>query len=183
MSSLCVRLNEPRLHGICSGQFGCPAVSDGGDQYDFKGLPSDVSNEDGGVWRPGQFACSQEEALRCLSAKRVQPSSYSLIDGWYHDIASVDLGEHLAGRKIAILMVDCDAYSSAKRALELSGPHLAERAIIFFDDWRLNDLDLKDGGEYRAFNKWRVANPHVKVEAFPRYNRKSEAFLLTAAPR
>ena len=149
----------------------------------FQGLPTTVSDEDGGVWRPGQFACSREDALRCLSSRQVPPTSYSLIDGWYQEIDTALLGKHLDGRRIAILMIDCDAYSSAKRALELSGPLLAERAIIFFDDWRLNDLDLKEGGEYRAFNEWRAANPWIIVESFPRYNRKSEAFVLTRPPR
>lgn len=149
----------------------------------FQGLPTTVSEEDGGVWRPGQFACSRDEALRCLSARQVPRTSYSLIDGWYQEIDTEYLGERLNGRQIAILMVDCDAYSSAKRALEISGPLLADRAIIFFDDWRLNDLDLKEGGEYRAFNEWRISNPRVTVESFPRYNRKSEAFILTSPPR
>jgi len=149
----------------------------------FEGLPSEVSNEDGGVWTPGQFACSRDETLRCLSAKRVLPSSYSLINTWYHDLEPSTLDEHLKGRRIAILMIDCDAYSSAKRALDLAGPLLAERAVIFFDDWRLNDLDLKEGGEYRAFNEWRSINSQVRIDSFPRYNRKSEAFVLNTTQR
>ncbi len=146
----------------------------------FKGLPSKVSGEDGGVWRPGQFACSREETLRCLAAKQVPPSSYSLLDGWYDEIDAGQIASALGGRRVAILMIDCDAYSSAKRALALIEPHLTRRAVVFFDDWRLNDLDVLEGGEYRAFNEWRTANPRTKVESFPRYNRKSEAFILTA---
>jgi predicted O-methyltransferase YrrM len=145
----------------------------------FKGLPATVAGEDLGVWTPGQFACSQEDAIRCLTAKGVFPPAYALIDGWYSELQNARIAASLGERSVSVIMIDCDAYSSAKSALDLITPFMAQRAVIFFDDWRLNDLDVFDGGEYRAFNEWRDAHPEVKVEAAPRYNRKSEAFVLT----
>lgn len=146
----------------------------------FQGLPGHVAGEDGGVWKPGQFACSQADTYRCLAARDLDPNTITLLSRWYDDLSPEELGDLLSGDRIKILMVDCDAYSSARQALALAMPHLASKAVIFFDDWRLRDVDLLNGGEYRAFNECRARNPGIRVERFQSYSRKSEAFFITS---
>ncbi len=145
----------------------------------FEGLPATVVNDDGGVWRPGQFACSRADATRCLAVRGLSEESFTLVDGWYEDLDPARMREVLVGRRIRILMIDCDAYSSARRALTLSTPYLAKKAIIFFDDWKLNDVDLANGGEYRAFAEWQRQNPGFRIRNFKSYSRKSMAFIVT----
>jgi O-methyltransferase len=146
----------------------------------FEGLPQDVGHEDAGVWLPGQFACSRQSAEQCLSRFGLRIDQVELIGGWYNELTHADLQKVLGDRLASIIMIDCDAYSSAKTALQLITPFLAPKSIIFFDDWRLRNVDLIGGGEYRAFNEWRACNPNWRVEHFKSYSRKSEAFSLTA---
>jgi O-methyltransferase len=146
----------------------------------FEGLPQDVGHEDAGVWLPGQFACSRQSSEKCLSRFGLRLDEVELIGGWYNELTHADLHKVLGDRLASIIMIDCDAYSSAKKALELITPFLAPKSIIFFDDWRLRNVDLIGGGEYRAFNEWRACNPNWRVERFKSYIRKSEAFSLTA---
>jgi hypothetical protein len=144
----------------------------------FQGLPPDVTREDAGVWLPGQFACSREQTEACLARAGVEPDEVRMVAGWYDGVSPGTVELALGGTKASIVMIDCDAYSSAARALELITPELASKAIIFFDDWRLRNVDLFGGGEYRAFNEWRTRNSGWHLERFKSYSRKSEAFAL-----
>jgi hypothetical protein len=74
-------------------------------------------------------------------------------------------------------MVDCDAHSSAKLALAFVAPLIVSETFIFFDDWRLNDLDLANGGEYLAFHEFRDAHREFSWRDFGAYNRKSKVLL------
>jgi len=75
-------------------------------------------------------------------------------------------------------MMDCDAYSSARLALAFIHPVLANVAAIAFDDWKLNDLDIKGMGEFRAFNEFLSHHAELSIETLPGYNRKSKIFIL-----
>lgn len=145
----------------------------------FQGLPAGVESEDAGVWLPGEFACSHQQTLECLSRAGMSTSRVNLIRGWYNELTHTDIEKALDGTPASIIMIDCDAYSSAKSALNLITPFVASPFIIFFDDWRLRDVDLAGGGEYKAFNEWRTENPNWTVERFRSYSRKSIAFKLT----
>ena len=59
---------------------------------------------------------------------------------------------------MGIAFVDCDTYSSAKSVLDFLGPLLDRPAILVFDDLKLNTLDVKGMGEYKAFNEFLDAN-------------------------
>ncbi len=80
--------------------------------------------------------------------------------------------------KIGIVFIDCDTYSSSKAVLDFVSPLLKEEAIFCFDDWKLNDLDIKGMGEYQSFNEFLEKNKHLEAEEIPSYNRKSRSFLV-----
>jgi len=80
--------------------------------------------------------------------------------------------------KLGIVFIDCDTYSSSKAVLDFIVPLIKEPLIICLDDWKLNDLDIKEMGEYRSFNEFLEANPRLKAEEMPSYNRKSKSFLI-----
>jgi hypothetical protein len=81
-------------------------------------------------------------------------------------------------RKIALVFIDCDTYSSSKSVLDFIAPLAIEPIIVCLDDWKLNDLDIKGLGEYRAFNEFLDGNPHLIAKEIESYNRKSKSFLV-----
>lgn len=144
----------------------------------FQGLPPEAALEDGGVWREGQFRCPQERTVEYLRKADVPKDRYILIPGWFADTLTAH-NRCLVRAPVSIVMIDCDAFSSALAALRFIGPLLSPHSIIFFDDWRLNNLDLRGMGEKRAFEIFLRENPTIHAQQIRSYNRKSNAFLLT----
>ena len=46
------------------------------------------------------------------------------------------------------------------------------------DDWKLNNLDVHDMGEYKAFNEFLENNTQLEAQEIKSYNRKSRSFIL-----
>ena len=80
--------------------------------------------------------------------------------------------------KSCTIFIDCDTYGSCKVVLNFLEPLLKEPAILCFDDWKLNDLDIKGMGEYGAFNEFLEKNTYLKAEEIKSYHRKSKSFLI-----
>lgn len=144
----------------------------------FEGLPAGSENEDDGVWKKGFYTCSFEQMRECLSRRRVNPDSITWVKGWYNETLNNKTVETLNLRKIGIIFIDCDTYSSSKAVLDFFGPLITEPAIFCFDDWKLNDLDIKGMGEYKSFNEFIDNNPQLEAQEIPSYNRKSKSFLI-----
>jgi hypothetical protein len=144
----------------------------------FQGLPSNISQDDNGIWSPGQFTCTIEDTIRCLEKRGTPASAVTLEKCWYKDLRPERLLELIGEHEPAIVMIDCDAYSSARSALGLLSRIDISECTIFFDDWRLHDIDLNGGGEYRAFHEWLEEHPEYKASRIPAYSRKAEAFTL-----
>jgi O-methyltransferase len=142
----------------------------------FKGLPPSAVTEDDGVWQEGQFACPRDVAETRLSKLFNQPNSVQLVEGWYED--TLTSGENYGLTSASLVMIDSDAYSSARYVLRFIGPLLTNPSIIIFDDWELNDLDLKGMGEFKAFHEWIQLYPEVNYCFINKYNRKSRTILL-----
>ncbi|MFZ1086101.1 MAG: TylF/MycF/NovP-related O-methyltransferase [Terracidiphilus sp.] len=143
----------------------------------FKGLPENVVSEDGGVFHPGQFSCPREIALQNISDMESKPERASLIEGWYKDTLTRPPSEYGITRA-SIVLFDCDAYSSARLALRFIYSVLDETCAMIFDDWKLNDLDIREMGEFRAFNEFLSEHPDLSVKSLRGYSRKSKIFML-----
>ncbi|GGN62928.1 hypothetical protein GCM10011349_47070 [Novosphingobium indicum] len=142
----------------------------------FQGLPDTAAHDDGGVWHAGQFSCP-----RCVTEQRLEPltdtaNPITLIEGWYADTLSA--GDVYGIGRASIVMIDSDTYTSARHALRFVAPILTSPSIIMFDDWKLNDLDVKALGEYKAFHEWVAQYPEIRWKRLRSYNRKSRVFLL-----
>lgn len=142
----------------------------------FEGLPPEVVNEDHGVWRAGQFSCPIEVTVDNLEAKGVDADRVTLVKGWYRDTLAKPPADYGIARA-SIIMIDCDCYSSARRALTFAESALDDVCVIFFDDWKLNDLDLRGQGEYRAFKEF-LRSGRWSVTDLGAYSRKSKIFLV-----
>ncbi len=144
----------------------------------FEGLPANAENEDDGVWKKGFYACSFEQMNTCLQRKSIDPQDIIWVKGWYEDTLNDQTIQQHNLKNIGIVFIDCDTYSSSKAVLNFLGPLLSAPAILCFDDWKLNDLDIKEMGEYKSFNEFLDNHPEFQVEEIQSYNRKSKSFLI-----
>lgn len=145
----------------------------------FEGLPEESENEDGGVWKKGFYSCSFEQMQKCLRGRGVNPDQITWVKGWYSETLNEDLKNKYQIKKVGIVFIDCDTYSSSKTVLDFICPLITEPVILCFDDWKLNDLDIKGMGEYQAFNEFLESNPNFNTKSLKSYNRKSRTFLVT----
>lgn len=143
----------------------------------FEGLPPEVIEDDNGVWRPGQFSCPLEITLRNLECVGATSNTVRLVKGWYKETLQAGTQTELLG-PTSMVMIDSDAYSSAKLALEFVAPVLTNPAVIMFDDWKLNDLDIVGLGEYRAFREFLKRHPYFRARIYRGYNRKSKIVVI-----
>lgn len=144
----------------------------------FQGLPKGAENEDDGVWKKGFYTCSFKKMQDCLRRKNIDPKDINWIKGWYKNTLNDKTIQKFKLKKIGIVFIDCDTYSSSKAVLGFIGPLLKEEAILCFDDWKLNNLDIKGMGEYKSFNEFLEKNTHLEAEEIKSYNRKSRSFLI-----
>jgi len=145
----------------------------------FQGLPEGKTNEDDGVWSKGMYNCSFKDLKKCLVRKNINLKEITFVKGWYKDTLNEKTRKKLKLKNIGIIFIDCDTYQSSKIVLEFISPLLTKETIVCFDDWKLNDLDIKGMGEYKAFNEFIENNKHITVKSIKSYNRKSRSFLIT----
>ena len=115
----------------------------------------------------------------CLRRRGVDPEDITWVCGWYDSMLTKETAKKYKLDNLGIVFVDCDTYSSSKSALDFIGPLITKPVIICFDDWKLNNLDLKGMGEYKSFNEFLDLNSHLKAEEIKSCNRKSKSFLVT----
>ncbi len=144
----------------------------------FQGLPKRAENEDDSVWEKGFYACSFEKMKECLQRKNINPKDITWIKGWYKDTLNNKTIKKYGIEKIGLVFIDCDTYSSSKTVLDFIEPLLTKEAILCFDDWKLNNLDIKEMGEYKSFNEFLENNSHLEAKEIKSYNRKSKSFLI-----
>lgn len=145
----------------------------------FSGLPDRVADEDNGVFRPGQFYCPRELTDERIRQAGISQDEVTFVAGWYSEtLNDATIAEH-GIKEASVVMMDCDAYSSAAPALEFLAPLIRTSTFIFFDDWRLNNLDLERKGEWLAFHEFRERHPEFSWKDFGEYNRKSKVLLAT----
>ena len=144
----------------------------------FEGLPEKSENEDGGVWEKGFYMCSFKDMKKCLENKNIDSNSIRWVRGWYENTLNKKTLEDEKILDAGIVFVDCDTYSSSKLVLDFIYPIINKSMIICFDDWKLNNLDIKNSGEYKAFNEFLDIHKNLRVKEIKSYNRKSKSFLV-----
>jgi hypothetical protein len=131
----------------------------------FEGLPEaaaavDLSspNVQSGRWREGTFKGLTAEELIELCASVYDRDKLRVVPGWYQE----SLPQLPAGTKLAMVHLDCDLYSSTVEVLDhlFTRGHVAEGAVLFFDDWNCN-RSSPQFGQRRA---WRETCEKHRVE-------------------
>lgn len=144
----------------------------------FKGLPKESEKEDDNVWKEGFYSCSFEKMTQCLKKRGINPKEINWVKGWYKDTLNDRTVNKFKINNPGIIFIDCDTYSSSKSVLDFIGPMIKNETILCFDDWKLNDLDIKGMGEYKAFNEFLENNKNLEVREIRSYNRKSKSFII-----
>ena len=149
----------------------------------FEGLPPESEWEDDGVWKKWFYTCSFDRMQECLKRKNIDSDSIIWIKWWYKDTLNDSTIKKFNIFNPGIVFIDCDTYSSSKTVLDFIAPLVNTFTIVCLDDWKLNDLDIKWMGEYRAFNEFLEQNKHIYAKEILSYNRKSKSFLLSVKSR
>jgi O-methyltransferase len=144
----------------------------------FEGLPSlEAADLGGGEFFEGQFACSRQATEEHLRKRGVDLDRAQLIEGFYADSLTEGLRQRHEFRRAAIVMLDCDLYSSTRDALTWMEPYLHDSAILLFDDWKSYD-STEGEGQPRAFAEWLEGRPGAKAEHLWDFPHNGRAFLL-----
>lgn len=144
----------------------------------FEWLPIWSDDEDDWVWKKWFYACSFDKMKKCLSRKNINSGNIHWIKWWYDETLNKKTLDKYKINNIWIAFIDCDTYSSSKLVLDFIWPLLKWWEILCFDDWKLNNLDIKEMWEYKSFNEFLDNNPHIKAIEIKSYNRKSKSFLI-----
>ncbi|MFC1763128.1 TylF/MycF/NovP-related O-methyltransferase [Planctomycetota bacterium] len=140
----------------------------------FEGLP-DV--DDGEMrWTPGQFRSEYEFTIDRLKQEEVDFDRTILTKGFFSDTWNKEFIEKHNIKKVSVIMLDCDLYSSSKEALDLCIPLIRDEAIIVFDDW--GDADAANEGQQLLFREFVQGNPQFKLMERETYGQNTKMFLV-----
>ena len=140
----------------------------------FQGLPDSAATEDGGIWKPGQFASPIQQTYEHLNKNDIDWRRTLLVRGWFENTLNKKTAKTFNLNKASVIMIDCDLYSSSRDALNFCLPMIKDYAIIFFDDWR-DDVTV---GECKAYTEFLEQNDHLHSSALGTYDPDGKIFLV-----
>ena len=96
----------------------------------FAGLPPE-SNDKNTIWKEGQFSTDG------IVNPKLNKEGIKIVTGFYDQSLNQNTVELLKGRKVGLVHMDCDTYSSTKTVWEWLIQHdvLTNGALIVYDDW------------------------------------------------
>lgn len=144
----------------------------------FEGLPRlEQGDEADGRFFRGQFACSLQVVEQNLRDAGVDRSRYRLIEGYYEDSLTSELKSELGSKRAAVVLLDCDLYSSTRIALGWLDDLLTEGSILLFDDWSSHGDDVRQG-QPRALHEFLEARSDLRVESLGEFPSHGKIFVL-----
>jgi hypothetical protein len=146
----------------------------------FQGLP-DVTPREDEIWRKGWFACSESEFRSIVTRAGMRGDEYTLVPGFYDQSLNQDQHRRLAGRKAAIVYIDCDLYESTVPVLAFIEPYLQTGTIVCFDDFYHYRGDPHEG-EQRALSEFLDRHPDIRFNKYLTYATAAQSFLVYRAP-
>lgn len=115
----------------------------------FVGLPEE-KNDLNSPWKTGKFSCNGN-----INPDLLNKSDVNIIDGWFNQTLNDSLLEKFNNKKIGILHMDCDIYTSTIEVWEFVLKHdlLCDGSIIIYDDWGsylMNNKNEYENGQSKA---------------------------------
>jgi len=133
----------------------------------FEGMPEIKAKDrqedlSGNMFAKGNFAASLEFVKSNLKKRGVNMEKVKLVKGFYEDSLKKEIIKQYEMKKAAVILVDCDLYSSSLKVLQFILPLLQKEAIILFDDYGL----IKEAGQKLAVKEWLEENKQLKFQHF-----------------
>tara|TARA_R110001606_G_scaffold227143_2_gene375233 strand:+ start:211 stop:870 length:660 start_codon:yes stop_codon:yes gene_type:complete len=127
----------------------------------FQGLPEETIDKNS-PWKTGKFSTNGHISEDLLSIP-----SINLVEGWFSDVLNESLLNRFNNKKIGLIHMDCDIYSSTVEVLEyiIQNDLLCDGSLILYDDWGaylMNDSTLHD--------EYSVAQAKAHKEITEKYN-------------
>ncbi len=127
----------------------------------------------------GQFACRKPEVIQNLTRQGFDWTRAELIEGFFSDSLTAELKSRLPRRRAAVVVLDCDLYSSTQEALAWLSDLLGDGSILLFDDWYSFGKD-PDKGQPKAFREFLDQHPHLRAEEGWEFTNHGKVFTLRA---
>jgi hypothetical protein len=123
----------------------------------FQGLP----DSEGETFQKGEYQCSREMFTKIIKQGGMDIDKVTIVEGFYEDCLTDSVKSEYNLDWASIIHMDCDIYSSTKKALQFIEDLVGPGSVIIFDDWHaFDESDRKEGGEMfgeeKAFNDWRL---------------------------
>ena len=129
----------------------------------FKGLPPlSVVDSEIKQFEQGQYHSTKTQFINDLSREKFDMKRLHIIEGWFDQTLTEKLHESLILKAAAVIMIDCDLYTSAVPVMEFITPYLKDGTILLFDDWFCFNAS-PDRGEQKACNNWLKKNSDIKL--------------------
>jgi O-methyltransferase len=144
----------------------------------FQGLPRIKGVDQGeGEFFEGQFACGKDEVISNLSRHGLDWSRAELIEGFFSDSLTAELKHSRPFRPAAVVVLDCDLYSSTQEALAWIEDLLGPTTVLLFDDWH-SFGGATDRGQPLAFQEFLERNPRFRAEEGWEFADNGKVFVL-----
>lgn len=143
----------------------------------FEGLPGTDDIDIYSVFKQGDFCCSEEQFKKNLVKARVDMKKVRVVKGWYDKVLTKELKDNLNIWRAAVVLVDCDLYSSAKAVLDFCTGYVQDGTVICFDDWFCFG-GSPFMGEQKAFNDWLKKNQDIIAIPFYKFHTLGNSFIL-----
>jgi O-methyltransferase len=147
----------------------------------FEGLPpaEGIDQVDGRFFQ-GQFACSREDVEKNLAGEGVDLTKVKLIQGYYEDSLTEVLRDQHPFKTAAVVLLDCDYYSSTVTALKWMDPYIRAGTILLFDDW-FSYGESNELGQQKAYREFLQQHPEYESEVLWEFENHGKGFVLKAA--
>ena len=144
----------------------------------FCGLPqvTGIDQTENDEFYEGQYACSRESVAEKLSERGVDWRRTFLVPGYFRDTLKPALRLKHRLRRAAIVLIDCDLYSSTVEVLRFIKPMIGKGSLVLFDDWNCFGRN-PNRGQRRALREFLEAgNGRLKAEPLFSYGSYGQVF-------
>jgi O-methyltransferase len=141
----------------------------------FAGLPKPEGVDEGAPWSEGDYAVSRERVERYLRQYGTDFSMVSLYEGFFSGDHFARLERRTAFSPAALVLVDCDLYASTVPVLRFIADHLADGAILLFDDYNCFGA-ADDRGQRRALREFLAGRHDIKATPLRAFGWHGQTF-------
>lgn len=143
----------------------------------FEGLPGGTSEPRMVDYQAGSYSCSEREFRSNIESTGVRLDDVILVKGLYQNTCTAETRQKHGLSKAAIVMIDCDLYSSTVPVLEFLTPLVQQGTILIFDDW-FRFQGSPNHGEQLACKEWLERNTQIELREFWRQGPQAVSFIV-----